>query len=270
MPDPLFLIAYALLGMFAGVLAGLLGVGGGLVIVPALIWLFTSQGFDYSVIAHAAVGSSLATIIATAISSAWAHHRHAAVIWDNVKKLSFGLFVGALAGAWIADKMDTRLLQLVFGIFAILVSIQLFFSARAAQLSVSSKELPGVMGLNIAGFIIGTVSGVVGIGGGSMTVPYLTWHNIHIRKAVATSSACGLPIAVAGFIGFMLTGWASVEMPAYSSGFIYWPAVIAVSIFSVLLAPLGARLAHRLPVGTLKRIFALLLFVVGMKLTGVY
>ena len=270
MPELLFLIAYAALGVIAGVLAGLLGVGGGLVIVPALIGLFTAQGFDYSVIAHAAVGSSLATIIATAISSSWAHHRHGAVIWQHVKLLSMGLFVGALAGAWLADKMDTRLLQFTFGLFAIVVSLQLFFSSRLARLSMAAKRLPGAVGLNLAGVIIGTVSGVVGIGGGSMTVPYLTWHNINIRQAVATSSACGLPIAVAGFIGFVTTGWSTQVMPAYSSGFIYWPAVITVSFFSVLLAPLGARLAHQLPVVLLKRIFALVLFVVGLKLVGAY
>lgn len=266
MIDIVFVIAYALLGLIAGVLAGLLGVGGGLVIVPTLIWLFTLQAFDYSVIAHAAVGSSLATIIATAVSSAVAHHRHGAVNWVSVKQLSMGLFVGAFAGAWLADQMDTALLQLVFGIFAILVSLQLFFRAQA----ISKKPLPGFAGMNIAGLLIGTVSGVVGIGGGSMTVPFLTWHNVNIRQAVATSSACGLPIAVAGFIGFMLVGWSTVKMPAYSTGFIYWPAVIVVSIFSVFLAPFGARLAHRLPVARLKQVFALLLMVIGMKLAGVY
>ena len=266
MIDIVFVIAYALLGLIAGVLAGLLGVGGGLVIVPALIWLFTLQGFEYSIIAHAAVGSSLATIIATAVSSAAAHHRHAAVNWLSVKQLSMGLFVGAFGGAWLADQMNTALLQSVFGVFAILVSLQLFFRAQA----ISKNPLPGFAGMNIAGLLIGTVSGVVGIGGGSMTVPFLTWHNMNIRQAVATSSACGLPIAVAGFIGFMLTGWSTVQMPAYSSGFIYWPAVIVVSVFSVFLAPFGARLAHSLPVARLKQVFALLLMVIGMKLVGVY
>ncbi len=262
MPEIIFLFAYMLLGVVAGILAGLLGVGGGLVIVPALIGLFTLQGMDYSIIAHAAIGSSLATIIATAISSAWAHHRHKALNWLIVKQLSVGLVIGTFAGAWLADALNTRLLQFVFGVFAILVSLQIFFRARA----IAEKPLPGQAGMNTAGFLIGMVSGVVGIGGGSMTVPYLTWHGISIRKAVATSSACGLPIAVAGFVGFVLTGWSVTAMPAYSSGFIYWPAVITISLFSVMLAPSGARLAHRMPVDKLKRVFAVVLFAVGIKL----
>ena len=266
MPEIIFLFAYSLLGMAAGVLAGLLGVGGGLLIVPVLIGLFSAQGFEYALLVHAAVGTSLATIIATAVSSTWAHHRHAAVNWIIVRQLALGLLVGAFTGAWVADLMNTKMLQTVFGVFAIAVSLQLFFRAKA----ISEKKLPGMLGMNLTGMIIGTVSGVVGIGGGSMTVPFLTWHKQPIRMAVATSSACGLPIAIAGFVGFMLAGWSAENMPAYSSGFIYWPAVIMVSIFSVLFAPLGAHFAHRMPVGLLKQVFAVVLFVVGLKLTGFF
>jgi len=266
MLDLYFIAAYVLLGVLAGLLAGLLGVGGGLVIVPVLIWLFTLQGFDYSLVAHAAIGSSLASIIATAISSSWAHHRRHAVIWPIVLQLSSGLVVGAFAGAWLADSLDTRLLQRVFGLFAVLVSLQLFFRATA----VSSSPLPARMGISFIGMMIGTVSGLVGIGGGSMTVPYLTWHKVPVRQAVATSSACGLPIAVAGFVGFVITGWSTPAMPAYSSGFIYWPAVLTVSLFSVLFAPLGARWAHQIPVTRLKQVFAVVLCLIGLKLLGLF
>jgi len=266
MPEIIFLFAYSLLGMLAGVLAGLLGVGGGLLIVPVLIGLFSAQGFAYSLLVHAAIGSSLATIIATAVSSTWAHHRHAAVSWIIVRQLAPGLFVGAFIGAWLADLMDTKMLQTVFGVFAIVVSFQLFFRAK----TMSEKNLPGKLGMKLTGTLIGTVSGIVGIGGGSMTVPFLTWHNQSIRKAVATSSACGLPIAIAGFVGFVIAGWSAENMPVYSSGYIYWPAVIAVSAFSVLFAPLGAHFAHRLPVAQLKQIFAVVLFLVGLKLTGLF
>ena len=262
MQESYFLLSYLLLGAVSGVFAGLLGVGGGLIIVPALIFLFSLQGFDSAVVAHAAVGSSLATIVATSISSARAHHQHGAVDWRVFKLLSFGLFSGALAGAWLAGQLDTQMLKKVFGIFVILVSIQLIIGKQTK----AERLLPSQAGLSLTGTVIGTVSGVVGIGGGSMTVPYLTWHGISIRNAVATSSACGLPIAIAGLGGFIIMGWQNANMPAMSSGYIYWPAVIAISIVSILTAPLGARLAHRLPVLTLKKIFAVVLFIIGAKL----
>jgi uncharacterized membrane protein YfcA len=264
--DVTYLAFYALLGIFAGILAGMLGVGGGLIIVPVLIWLFTLQGFEYEVISHAAIGTSLASIITTAISSAAAHHRHGAVNWQVVGQLAAGLFAGGLLGAWVASDLDTRILQLVFGIFAVSVGLQMFFKAKA----VSQRLLPSWPVMNLVGAIIGTISGIVGIGGGSMTVPFLTWHNVTIRQAVATSSACGLPIAVAGFIGFMATGWGNASMPGYSWGYIYLPALISVALLSVLFAPVGAKLAHSVPVGLLKRFFSVLLMIVGIKLTGVF
>lgn len=260
----LLLAAYAGLGLAAGLLAGLLGIGGGLLIVPALIGLFTLQGLAYSVIAHAAVGSSLATIVATAIASAWAHQRHGAINWSQVWQLAPGLAVGALLGALLADQLPTRLLQLVFGVFAIIVSLQMLLNARVE----ATRPLPGVGKNTAAGLLIGTVSGVVGIGGGSMTVPYLSWHGVTMRRAVATSSACGLPIALAGFIGFIVTGQDAGVMPPLSSGYVYWPAVLVVALFSVLMAPLGARYAHRLPVHRLKQVFALVLMLVGIKLAS--
>ncbi len=263
--DVIFLVYYALLGIFAGILAGLLGVGGGLIIVPVLIWLFQLQGFEYEIISHAAIGTSLASIITTSISSANAHHRHGAVDWKVAGQLTAGLFVGALLGAWIASDLNTRILQLVFGLFAITVGLQMFFKAQA----VSQRLLPAWPVMNAVGAVIGTVSGIVGIGGGSMTVPFLTWHNVSIRQAVATSSACGLPIAIAGFLGFMATGWGNPLMPEYSWGYIYLPALISVAVLSVLFAPVGAQLAHNVPIGLLKRFFAVLLIIVGIKLTGV-
>jgi len=264
--DVIFLSSYALLGVFAGMLAGMLGVGGGLIIVPVLIWLFSLQGFEYEVISHAAIGTSLASIITTSISSASAHHRHGAVIWKLAGQLSAGLFLGSLLGAWVASDLNTRILQLVFGLFAISVGLQMFFKAQA----VSHRALPSWPLMNLVGGMIGTVSGIVGIGGGSMTVPFLTWHNVSIRQAVATSSACGLPIAIAGFLGFMITGWDNRAMPEYSWGYIYLPALVSVAVFSVLFAPVGAKVAHSVPVGLLKRFFALLLVFVGIKLTGVF
>ena len=145
MLDVSFLLAYAALGSASGIMAGLLGVGGGLVIVPVLVWLFSLQGFDQSVIAHAAIGSSLATIVATSVSSTAAHHRHQAVRWTLVLQLSFGLLAGALSGAWLADQLDTVWLQRSFGGFAVLVSLQMFFSARLQP----TRGLPGIGTMNL-------------------------------------------------------------------------------------------------------------------------
>jgi len=262
MIDPFFLFGYALLGVFAGLLAGLLGTGGGLIIVPSLIALFTLQGLEVSIIAHAAVGTSLATIVATSISSTISHHKFKAIQWVIVFRLALGLVIGGFTGAWIADQLNTSWLQFVFGLFAIIVSLIMFFKIHA----IATKELPGSIGMNVVGFLIGAVSGVVGIGGGSMTVPFLSAHNISIQKAVATSSACGLPIAVAGFIGFVITGWSGALMPDHSMGYVYFPAFLMISFFSVIFAPIGAKLAHKLPVLYLKRIFALLLFLLGLKM----
>ena len=262
MPESIFLLGYLLLGSVSGLFAGLLGVGGGLIIVPVLIFLFALQGIDNSVIAHAAVGSSLATIIATSVSSARAHHRHGAVDWHFVKKVATGLLAGALVGAWLAGQMDTLMLKRVFGVFVILVSVQIFLGKQPK----SETALPSLPVLTFTGAVIGMISGVVGIGGGSMTVPYLTWHGRSIRNAVATSSACGLPIAIAGFFGFLLVGWENTSMPGMSSGYVYWPAVVIISAISIVTAPIGAQLAHKLPVLILKKIFAVLLFVIGSKL----
>ncbi len=256
------LIAYLLLGGVAGVLAGLLGVGGGLIIVPGLLWVFRGDGFDEAVVAHLAVGTSLATIVATSLSSVRAHHGRGAVLWPVVGRLAAGIVGGALLGAAIADRLATDWLQGVVGVFALTVAVQMLTGARAE----AHRGLPGAWGMAGAGTVIGAVSGVVGIGGGSLTVPFLTWCSVDIRRAVATSAACGFPIAVAGAVGFAVTGWGLPALPRGSTGFVYWPAFAGVALASVLTAPLGARLAHTLPVGTLKRVFAAVLALVGLKL----
>ncbi len=256
------LIAYLLLGGVAGVLAGLLGVGGGLIIVPGLLWVFRGDGFDEAVVAHLAVGTSLATIVATSLSSIRAHHGRGAVLWPVVGRLAPGIVVGALLGAAIADRLATAWLQRVVGVFALTVAVQMLTGARAE----AHRGLPGSLGMAGTGTVIGAVSGVVGIGGGSLTVPFLTWCGVDIRRAVATSAACGFPIAVAGAIGFAAAGWGLAALPVGSTGFVYWPAFAGVAAASVLTAPLGARLAHTLPVATLKRVFAAVLGVVGLKL----
>lgn len=256
------LLIYLLVGAFAGLIAGLLGVGGGLIIVPVLAILFQKQGIADGVLMHLAIGTSLATIIITSISSMRAHHRHGAVQWPVFRRLAPGIVVGSLLGAVIADFMPTQALRLWFGIFEMAVALQIGFNFMASP----HRQLLGTAGTTVAGVVIGTISSVVGIGGGTMTVPFLVWCNMSIRQAVATSSACGFPIAVAGAAGFVITGWNAPALPAWSSGYLYWPAFMGIAAASLLFAPLGAKLTHTLPVAVLRRFFAVFLAVLGIRM----
>ena len=254
---------YVGLGVVSGFVAGLLGVGGGLIIVPILILIFQSNNFSSAVIVHMAIGTSLATIIFTSISSVYAHHfRHKAIRWNIVKQLTPGIIAGALIGAVIADFVSAKGLQQFFGFFELFVAIQMGLNIKAH----AARRLPRRFAMFSAGSGIGAVSSVVGIGGGTLTVPFLSWNNIKIQDAVATSSACGLPIAMAGCVGFILTGWDKVNLPDNSFGYIYLPALLSIVIASVLMAPIGAWVAHKVSGEKLKRVFSLLLFVLGMKM----
>jgi uncharacterized membrane protein YfcA len=256
------LVSYLLLGGIAGILAGLLGVGGGLVIVPVLAWLFHRAGMAPELLIHLAIGTSLATIVFTSLSSVWAHQRRGAVLWQPFWRLSPGIVLGAALGAALADKLPGDVLRLIFGLFELAVSLQMGLNLRPA----AHRDLPGKWGMGAAGFVIGLVSAVVGIGGGTMSVPFLQWCNVPMRQAVATSAACGLPIALAGALGFVMSGWYTLGLPAWSSGYLYWPAFMGIVAASVLSAPLGARLAHMLPTAVLKRFFALFLAFLGLRM----
>lgn len=255
-------LAYAALGGFAGVLAGLFGVGGGLVIVPVLALLFAHAGIAPGAIMHLAIGTSLATIVFTSLSSIYAHHRRGAVQWPLVAQLAPGILLGAGVGAALAELMPSTGLQVVFGVFELLVALQMGLNLRVS----SHRDLPRQPGMSLAGGVIGSMSAIVGIGGGTMTVPFLQWCNVPMRQAVATSAACGLPIALAGATGYLISGWGDARLPAMSSGYLYWPAFAGIVAASVLFAPLGARLAHTLPAFQLKRFFALFLAFLGVRM----
>jgi len=255
-------VGYIATGALAGVLAGLLGVGGGIVIVPALIWVFTLEGMNPDWIPQLAVGSSLATIVGTSIASVRAHHRRGAVRWDLVRQLTPGILIGAGSGALVAGFIPGLWLKRIFTVFLLVVAWRMLTSPD----STTRYALPGRAGMSAAGSGIGMLSALVGIGGGTLTVPFLVGGGTEPRKAVATSSACGLPIALAGAAGFAAVGWGVPDLPAAATGYLFWPAIGAILLTSIPTAPLGARLAHAVPAGTLKRVFAILLFAAGIKL----
>ncbi|NCA71020.1 MAG: sulfite exporter TauE/SafE family protein [Sphingobacteriia bacterium] len=256
------LTAYLVLGTLAGVLAGLFGVGGGLVLVPSLMLLYEWLGMASQWISHLAIGTSLAAIVGTGLASARAHQRRGAVRWDLVARLTPGIILGAWLGAMLAGILPEPWLKRLFAAFLLVVSARMLLPEGQRH----AAQLPGVVGLWCVGAAIGVVSALVGIGGGTLTVPYLNRHGIDLRQAVGTAAAAGVPIALAGAIGFMLVGWGRAGLPELSSGFIHWPAVGTILIASIPTAPLGAALAHRLPVTLLRRLFACLLLVIALQL----
>lgn len=255
------LLIYLMLGAGAGLLAGLFGIGGGLVIVPVLIFTFTAQGFPPEVLVHLAVGTSLATIIPTSISSLLTHHRKQGVNWSWFRLIAPGIVLGALLGAWTASLLSGLALQSIIGVFVLLVALQMGLNIKPSP----SGKTPPAPVMAAAGGGIGWASAIFGIGGGTLSVPFLTWCNAPMRQAVGTSAALGLPIALFGATGNVFAGWQHPQLPELSTGFIFWPAFAGIVLTSVPFAKLGARLAHFLPELLLKRLFALLLLLVGIR-----
>lgn len=258
------LLIFVATGVAAGLLAGLFGVGGGLIMVPALAFVLPWQGIGPAVVMQVAIGTSLAVISATSVSSMLAHHRQQGVLWPVLRALAPGLAAGAIGGAFVAHALPGLVLQRIVGAGAILVAIQMFLDRKP----VSDRGLPGFVALLVTGGLIGALSALIGIGGGALTVPFLTWRGVPIRQAVGTSAACGVPIAWAGAAGFAMAGWSVAGRSGFSLGYVSLTAFAGIAVASVLAAPLGARLAHRLPPRALKRAFAGLLVVVGVLLLG--
>ena len=257
-----FWLLYLAVGLVAGLLAGLLGVGGGLVIVPVLVFIFTAQHFPEAHLVHMALGTSLASIMFTSVSSFRAHHSHGAVKWPIVRGLTPGIVAGTLLGSVLAAHLPTAFLKLFFVVFLFYVGTQMLLNIRPQ----ASQPLPGLAGLFAVGGAIGGISSLVGIGGGTLSVPFMTWCNVKMHEAIGTSAAIGFPIAVAGGAGYVANGLAVNGLPPHSLGFVYLPTLAGVVAASLMTAPVGARLAHRLPVGRLKKIFAFLLYVMGIKM----
>lgn len=262
----LAILLFLLTGALTGILSGLLGIGGGLVIVPILLLLLDHNHFPPEHLMHVALGTSLATIIFTSLASARAHHGHGNVDWRIVASLAPGIVAGTLAGAWLAAHLHTDSLKIVFVLFVFYIGTQLLLDFKPAP----SRTLPGSAATFLTGGGIGIMSSLVGIGGGTMTVPFLVWCNHPMRRAVGTSAAVGFPIALAGTVGYAINGMDVAGLPPYSLGFVYLPAVAGIVASSMFTAPLGAKLAQVLPVPLLKKFFALLLYGLGIKmLTGI-
>ena len=258
--EPLLIIELILLGLCTGFLAGLLGIGGGMIMVPFLTIILSGRGVAPDLSVKMAIATSMATIIFTSISSVRAHHKRGAVRWDLVKGLAPGIVLGGmiasmgvfalLKGAWLA---------LFFAAFVSFSATQMFLDKKPAP----SRQVPGTAGLLGAGGIIGFLSGLVGAGGGFVSVPFMAWCNVAIHNAVATSAALGFPIALANVVGYVISGQGLQNLPEHSFGYLWLPALGVIAVCSVFTAPIGAKAAHKLPVKQLKRAFASILYLLA-------
>ena len=253
------ILAFLGLGAVVGFAAGLLGIGGGLVLVPCFTFLFTSAGVPAERLVHMAIATSLATIMFTSTSSVLAHQRRGAVSWHIVRLLTPGIVIGSWIGPWIGKQLSSASLAFFFAVFIAGFAGQMLLDKRP----LASRELPGRLGMSAAGGVIGILSGLVGVGGAFISVPFMTWCNVKIHRAVGTSAALGFPIALAGTLANIYYGMKAPGLPRGSLGFVYLPALLIVSLTSVLSAPLGARTAHSLRVNALKRVFALTMLVLA-------
>ncbi len=254
------LLIYLIIGALAGVLSGLFGVGGGIIVIPALSTVF----LHYTDIPHAysmqmAVGTSLAIMIFTSASALYAHHKRKSVRWDLFRQMLPGLMIGSIVGAIIAHFLPSSFLQFIFGIFLVIVGLRLIIN----KISETQKPSLSLKIIRLSSLLIGALSSLLGVGGGTLLVPFLLRCQLDMREAAGTSIACGLSIGIVATMSFMIAGLFSLKTAPWSTGYIYWPAFIGVVITSALLAPLGAVLAHSLPKEQLKRVFGVFLLLIA-------
>jgi uncharacterized membrane protein YfcA len=255
------LLLYLSLGAVAGLISGLFGVGGGVVIVPILIFTFDAQGMSADVATHMAIGTSLATILVTSLSSIYTHHQKGSVRWDLVSRMTPGIVVGAVLGGLFALSLRGPLLQSLFGGFLSLIALQLLFYRPAVQ----DRPLPSMAVMNVAGTAIGGLSALLGIGGGALTAPLLTFYGVKIHHAVGSAAACGFPIALAAGLFYSASGSTGAGLPAHTLGYIYLPAWLGIVVVSMPCARIGALLAHRANAALLKKLFGIVLLLLGTR-----
>lgn len=254
--------SYLALGAIAGFLAGIFGVGGGLVLVPVLVFLFDSQQFPAEHVMLLSLGTSMAGILFSSLASLREHHRHGAVNWRVVRNITPGILLGTGLGTLLASSIPTHGLAIFFTMFVYFVAVQILVDLRPH----AARQLPGAAGMTTAGIFTGCLSSMVSIGGGSIIVPFLVWCNISLRNAIGTSAAIGFPVAVGGTIGYVVTGLSVHFLPPYSLGFVYLPALFWIALASSVTAPLGAKATHHVKTGLLRKFFALLLLAIATKL----
>jgi len=255
-------LAYLGIGVVVGFAAGLLGIGGGVVMVPLLVFVFAASGMAAELVLHIALGTALAAMVFTSLSSMRAHHAHGAVDWKIARAMSPGMLAGSFAAALVAGFIPTRPLAVGFTALVFYAATQILLDLRPP----GSRELPGAPGLFAAGAAIGAVSSLLAAGGAFLTIPFLAWCKVPLRRAIGTAAANGLPIAVAGTAAYVINGLRMEGLPPTSVGYVYLPALALVVTTSMLLAPMGARLAHRLPVKRLRQIFAFMLYGFALKM----
>ena len=254
--------AYLALGAFVGFFAGLLGIGGGAAMVPVLAFVYAAKGFDATQVVHLALGTSMATILFTSVSSVRAHHGHGAVNWPMVKRMAPGIVLGTFGGALLASVLDVRLLSVVFTLLIYYISAQMFFGKKpeAGAMPITTT------GLNTSAAFIGVISSLTATGGAALVVAWLVKRGIRVHEAIGTAAAIGWPLAAAGTAGYVITGLRQPALPDFSIGYVYLPGLAGIVVASMLLAPLGAKLAHRTPGALLKKIFAAVLFTLATKM----
>ena len=254
--EPLLILELALLGCCTGFLAGLLGIGGGILMVPFLTILLDIKGFPHEYGVKMAVATSLATICFTSLTSVWAHHKRGAVLWPVVWRLTPGILLGSMLGSQLAVALPAKVLGVMFATFIAFSATQMFLDRKPKP----GRALPGWIGTSSFGMLIGGLASLVGAGGAFVSVPFMTWCNVRIHNAVATSAALGFPVALAGTVGYILAGQNMPQMPPGSFGYLYLPGLLVISTASMIVAPLGARTAHSMDIRPLKRVFAVVLY----------
>jgi len=262
LPDFHWLLAYLALGALTGWLGGLFGIGGGLILVPVLAFLFQAQDIPADHVLQLALGSAMGIILFTALASLRKHHQLGAVRWSAVRALTPGILLGTGLGTWIATQAHAHFLALFFAGFVYLVAGHMWFGGKPH----AARQLPGKTGMTAFGLCTGSLSSLVSIGGGTFVVPFLVWCNIPLPHAIGTAAAVGFPLAAGASLGYVIGGWNVAGLPAPHAGFTYLPAIFWTAAASIFTAPLGARLAHRLNVEKLRQLFALLLVVLATKL----
>jgi uncharacterized membrane protein YfcA len=254
--------SYVVLGAFVGFFAGMLGIGGGAIMVPLLVLLMDAQGLPQAQVLHLAVGTSMSTILFTSLSSVRSHQRRGAIRWDVFRSMTPGILIGGLIGAALASHIPSAALAIAFTAIIFVAATNMLLNRQPH----ASRQLPGWAGQAGVGAAIGGVSSIAAMGGGFASVPYMVWCNVPMIQAIGTAAALGFPIALAGTIGFIYNGLRDTGLPAWSLGYVYLPAMLGITVTSVLFAPLGAAAAHRLPTAMLKRIFAVLLYVLATRM----